>query len=584
MRLTNAADAFRVASVLLVALVAACSDPQPPPAEQTQAAGPDAAAQEYADIVFRNGVVYTMDEARSTHEAVAVRDGRIQAVGSSVEITLLAGPETEIVDLAGGMVLPGFHDTHVHPMSGGHEALGCSLSRATTVAQLLDNVRECAREGSGWVIGRGWSLALFPPDGNPRKTLLDAVVPDRPVFLEGVDGHSAWVNSAALAAAKIDRSTPNPPLGVIERDEDGEPSGTLRESAMRLVSRLLPPPTPEQNAEALRVGLMQANAFGITSLVEASAGEEELAAYKALADRDALTARVLVSIGYAADNFERLLAAREDYRGKRLRPDAVKIFVDGVLEGETAALLEPYLDRPDFSGTLNYEPAPLAQAVTRFDGMGLHVHMHAIGDRAVRVGLDAIAAARAANPDRKWMHDIAHLQLVDPADLPRFAELGVAANFQALWAFPDAYITDINLPVVGEERVTRMYPIGSAQRAGAMIVGGSDWNVSSLNPLDAIQVAVTRMDPDGVVPAPLNLDERVDLPTMLAAYTINAARLMRQDDEVGSIEPGKAADLVVLDRNVLELPPDQIRTARVVRTLLDGETVYAAGAEEAPVM
>jgi len=202
--------------------------------------------------------------------------------------------------------------------------------------------------------------------------------------------------------------------------------------------------------------------------------------------------------------------------------------------------------------------------------------MHAIGDRAVRVGLDAIAAARAANGPGTWTHHIAHLQLIDPADLPRFKELNAAANFQALWAFPDPYITDLNLPVVGEERVKRMYPIASAQRAGAMIVGGSDWNVSSLNPLDAIQVAVTRKDPEGRIEAVLNEDERVDLPTMLAAYTINGARLAHEDQTNGSIEKDKAADLIVLDRNLLTLPPEQIRTAKVLRTLIDGQTVYRA--------
>jgi predicted amidohydrolase YtcJ len=213
--------------------------------------------------------------------------------------------------------------------------------------------------------------------------------------------------------------------------------------------------------------------------------------------------------------------------------------------------------------------------VKRIDGLGMQVHMHAIGDRAVRVGLDAIAAARAGGPGT-WTHHIAHLQLIDPAELPRFEGLNVAANFQAVWAYPDAYITDLNQPVVGEDRVNRMYPIGSAQRAGAMIVGGSDWNVSTLNPLDAIQVAVTRKDPDGKIPLVLNANEAVDLPTMLAAYTINGARLVKHDATTGSIEPGKAADLIILDRNLLTLPPEQIRTARVLRTLLDGETVYRA--------
>jgi len=291
---------------------------------------------------------------------------------------------------------------------------------------------------------------------------------------------------------------------------------------------------------------------------------------------------VLVSIGYASTapdgspQFEELLATREQYRSARVQPDSVKLFVDGVLEGETAALLEPYLDKPGFLGPINYEPADLAQIVTRLDKLGLQVHMHAIGDRAVRVGLDAIAAARAANGPGTWTHHIAHLQLIDPADLPRFKELNVAANFQALWAYPDPYITDLNLPVVGEERVKRMYPIASAQRAGAMIVGGSDWNVSSLNPLDAIQVAVTRKDPEGRIEAVLNEDERVDLPTMLGAYTINGARLAHEDQTNGSIEKDKAADLIVLDRNLLTLPPEQIRTAKVLRTLIDGQTVYRA--------
>jgi predicted amidohydrolase YtcJ len=568
------------AAALVALALAGCTEPSQPVERTQQASAPTgtsvSAPATPADIVFRGGTVHTMDAARSTAEAAAVHDGRIVAVGNAVEISLFIGPDTEVVDLAGGMLLPGFHDAHVHPMSGGLEQLGCSLSTQQTVHELLDKLRECAAGGEGWLVGRGWSLALFPPDGNPRKALLDAIIPDRPVFLEGADGHSAWVNSAALKAAGIDRNTPNPQLGIIERDEDGEPTGTLRESAIALVSRLLPPTDDATSAEALRLGIATANAFGITSMIEASAGAQELRAYKALADADDLHARMLVSIHLGADDFEQLIATREQYRSARVRPDAVKIYVDGVLEGETAALLEPYLDRKDFPGTLNYEPEPLAEAVTRIDGMGMQVHMHAIGDRAVRTGLDAIAAARAANPGGQWMHHIAHLQLVDPADQPRFAELKVAANYEALWAYPDAYITDINLPAVGADRVRRMYPIGSSLRAGATIVGGSDWSVSSLNPLDAIQVAVTRADPEGKIEAVLNTEERVDLPTMLAAYTINAARLMRQDETTGSIEKGKAADLVVLDRNILALPPNQIRSARVLRTLLDGETIYSA--------
>jgi predicted amidohydrolase YtcJ len=562
----------------LLCIIAACSRQ----GQQSKPAAATASPELAADVVFRGGVVYTLDAARSTAEAAAVRGGRIVAVGGAAEIGKLVGPQTEVVELNGGMLLPGFHDAHVHPVSAGIEELGCGLYDAQTVEEVLAKVRSCAEQGSGWLVGGGWSLALFPPDGNPRKKLLDDIVPDRPVYLVGVDGHSSWVNSAALKEAGISASTPNPPLGVIEREADGEPTGTLRESAAELVSKLVPPVDPAIAADALHHAIEEANGFGITSLIEASAGKRELDAYKALADAKRLNVRVLISIVHdpasteTDSEFEQLIATREQYRSARVQPDAVKIFVDGVLEGETAALLEPYLDRPGYLGPLNYEPGPLAELVKRIDGMGMQVHMHAIGDRAVRVGLDAIAAARAADGPGQWTHHIAHLQLIDPADLPRFKELNVAANFQSVWAYPDAYITDLNKPVVGEDRVNRMYPIGSALRAGAMIVGGSDWNVSSLNPLDAIQVAVTRKDPDGKIPLVLNANEAVDLPTMLAAYTINVARLMRQDTNTGSIETGKAADLIVVDRNLLTLPPDQIRTARVQRTLLEGETVYRA--------
>ena len=574
-----AAERFALAAaVALLCIVAGCSTRESEP----KTAGETVSLQQAAEIVFRGGVVYTMDAARSTAEAAAVRGGRIVAVGSADEIGKLIGPQTEVVELKGGMLLPGFHDAHVHPVAAGIEELGCGLYDAQTVDDVLTKVRSCAASGTGWLVGGGWSLALFPPDGNPRKKLLDDIAPDRPVYLVGVDGHSAWVNSAALEEAGITASTPNPPLGVIEHEADGEPTGTLREAAVEMVSKLLPPIDPATAADALQHAIEEANGFGITSLIEASAGKRELDAYKALADGKRLNARVLVSIVHDPGStgpdseFEQLIATREQYRSARVQPDAVKIFVDGVLEGETAALLEPYLDRPGYLGPLNYEPGPLTELVKRIDGLGMQVHMHAIGDRAVRVGLDAIAAARTADGPGKWTHHIAHLQLIDPADLPRFKELNVAANFQAVWAYPDAYITDLNKPVVGEDRVNRMYPIGSAQRAGATIVGGSDWNVSTLNPLDAIQVAVTRKDPDGKIQAVLNANEAVDLPTMLAAYTINAARLMRHDDSTGSIETGKAADLTALDRNLLTLRPEQIRTARVLRTLLDGETVYRA--------
>jgi predicted amidohydrolase YtcJ len=343
------------------------------------------------------------------------------------------------------------------------------------------------------------------------------------------------------------------------------------------VRKHLPEITDQQRVDGLKHALRLANSFGITSLVDAAVGEPEMRAYKALADSDLLSVRALLAMEWGTrlvtdtPDFERLLVERLRYDGPRIDTGSVKLFIDGVLEGETAALVDAYVDvdRPGHLGMLNFPPATLDELVTRFDAAGLQVHMHAIGDGAVRVGLDAVAAARRANGPRDNRHQIAHLQLIHPDDLPRFAELDVSANFQALWALPDSWIMGINLPVVGPERVNRMYPIASLQRAGGRLVAGSDWDVSSMNPLLAIQVALTRQDPEGGFEGVLNADERVDL-----AYTINGAHVMRQEAQAGSIEVGKAADLVVLERNLFELAAEEIGGIAVVRTLIDGETVY----------
>jgi hypothetical protein len=542
----------------------------------------DTEAERYpADLVLRGGRIYTVDRQRRSVEALAVRGGRIVALGSAVEIAPLVGAETRLVELGDEMVLPGFHDAHVHPLQGGIDALGCDLAGLASVHAVLARVRECAARdgGTGWVVASGWDLSLFPA-ANPSRHLLDRSVPDRPVFLQGADGHSAWVNSRALALAGLTRETPAPPRGVIEREpETGEPSGTLRESAIALVRELVPPPDEERRREGLRLGLRQAASAGITSLLDAAVGRADLEVYGELDEHGELRARVTACAVLApggASELDALLAERERFRSARLDPDCVKIFVDGVLEGETAALIDPYLDGGAPSGrrgTLLHEPAALAEVVARLDRTGLHVHLHAIGDRAVRTALDAIEHARERNgPGGR--HHIAHLQLIAPDDLARFRTLGVTANVQALWAYPDAYITDVNLPAVGRERVDRMYPIGSLRRAGARIVGGSDWPVSSIRPLDAIEVALTRQDPRGERPGELNRAERVDLATMIAAYTIEGAWLVGREGETGSLEVGKLADLVILERDLFDLLPAEISEVRVLRTFLEGEAIF----------
>jgi len=556
----------------------ACSEPgggQGPPA--ASAVGADA-----ADLVLVNGGIYTVDDERRWAEAAAVRDGVFVAVGANSEIESLIGPATRVLDLAGHMALPGFHDAHVHPSHGGYSLLGCDLSGLASVQAIIDAVRDCAAEGGGeWLEGHAFDLSLFGQDG-PHKALLDAIARERPIVLWASDGHNAWANSAALERAHINAETPDPALGVIERDADGSPSGTLRETAQELLRAALPQRTPQSRVEALRAGIRHLNTQGVTSFIDASVALEDYEAYRTLEQSGELSARVVTSLtyegGYAGNNvdaFEQTLAGRKAYESGRINHDSVKLFLDGVLEGETAALVEPYVGMNGKRGELIFQPEELNAAVTRFDAMGLQVHMHAIGDRAVRAGLDAVAAARRQNGPSDNRHHMAHLQLIHVDDIERFGDLETTANFQALWAWPDAWIMELNLPVLGEERVQGMYPIASVARAGGRIVGGSDWNVSSANPLEAIETAIRRQDPSATDGPVLNGNERVDLAAMLDAYTINGAWLMHQEQRVGSIEVGKRADIVVLDRNLFTIPVTDISDAEILVTLVDGEIVWS---------
>jgi predicted amidohydrolase YtcJ len=543
--------------------VAACGRTEPP-----------------ADLVLRGGAVYTVDAERSWATAVAVRGGRIVYVGGDSLPLGLVGANTEIMDVAGGMVLPGFQDAHVHPISAGVELGECDLNGLTSVAGITDSIRACAaaRPDAPWVRGGGWQLPLFP-DANPSRALLDRAVPDRPAAISAADGHSLWLNSRALALAGISRETPDPPSGRIERDvRTGEPTGTLRESAMELVAGVLPKRTDAELAAGLERAQEAAHRVGITSIFAATADEAELRAY-AEADRaGALGLRVVAAI-YPGDRADSLLplvrAWRARYATPRVRPVAVKLFQDGVIEARTAAMLAPYRDRNGDAGTPIYDQPTLDSLTAALDREGFQIHVHAIGDRAIRMTLDALEHARRRNGPRDSRHAITHLELIDPADISRFRELGVVANFQALWANGDTYLSELTEPALAPGRARWLYPIASVARSGAVVSGGSDWSVSSLNPLDAIEVGITHREPGTDGPA-WNPPERVDLATMLALYTINAAYALHQERETGSIEVGKAADLVVLDRNLFDLPADSIHAARVVRTLVEGRTVYRA--------
>ncbi len=535
-----------------------------------------------ADLVLRGGAVYTVRPERPWAEAVAIREGRIVFVGDDAGALRYVGDHTRVIDLSGRMLLPGFHDTHAHPLSGGLELGECNLYDAETPAEVEGIVRAyaAAHPDLPWIRGNGWQLPVFP-GANPQKALLDRLVPDRPAFFYAADGHSAWANSRALALAGITAQTPDPANGRIERDpRTREPSGTLRESAISLLADKLPSYTDSERLGAARRALAEANRFGITSITDADAGPDYLRAYAELDRRGELTARVSAALHPEEDataeaEVTRLKALREQYRGgNRLTVNTIKLYADGVIEAGTAALLAPYLGRRGSAGDLTYTPDDFTSRIVGLDREGFQIHVHAIGDRAIRVTLDALARARELNGPRDARPVIAHLELFDPADLGRFRGLGVVASFQPFWAQADEYITKLTEPQLGPVRSRWLYPIASLARSGAILAGGSDWTVSSLNPLDAIQVALTRRPletPDG---PPWIPEERMHLAEMLSAYTIGGAYATYEEREDGSIAQGNLADLVVLDRNLFAIPIGEIHRARVLLTLLEGQTVY----------
>jgi predicted amidohydrolase YtcJ len=536
-----------------------------------------------ADVVLAGAVIYTADAVGRFADAVALRDGRIAAVGTRREVTDVAGPATRVVELDGCMVVPGFQDAHVHPLDGGRSEALCNLHERTGIDAYASAIREYARShpDAEWILGDGWGMDDFP-GGNPTRAQLDELVDDRPAFLMNRDGHGAWVNSKALARAGIGRDTPDPPDGRIERDFNGEPTGSLHEGAMRLVEDLAPPVALDDWVEALRVSQRRFHSLGITGWLDARVEPDQLGAYAAMERNGELTGRAVVSLLWdrarGGDQIPELEERREAAETERVRAHTVKIFQDGVAENFTAAMLEPYLDAEghptENAGLSMVDPEALKGYVSRLDAAGFQVHFHAIGDRAVREALDAIEAARAANGPRDARHHIAHLQVVAREDVARFKTLGVVVNAQALWGCADRQMRELTLPFLGPERSSRQYPWADFRRAGAILAFGSDWSVSTADPLAQIEVALTRVPPDEPDMPPFLPEQRLDLRTALDAFTIGSAYVSHRDAETGSLEPGKLADIAVLDRDLFA-DPQHPTDARVVLTLVDGQPVYS---------
>lgn len=541
-------------------------------------------SDQHADLVLLGGRIATMDAARSWASAVAVRDGRITAVGPDGAIRDQVGPSTRVIELRGRTVTPGFQDAHVHPIHGGLSMLRCDLHADAQSGPGFDIIEAYARAhpDETWIRGGGWYMAAFE-GGTPRREDLDRIVPDRPAFLTNRDGHGAWVNSKALAIAGITADTPDPSDGRIERDPDGTPSGTLHEGAMDLVTRFMPDDTPAELEEALRLGQRHLHRFGITAWQDAIVeSHSEERAYVSLASSGELTARVVGAMWWdrsrGGEQVEEFVERRRTTSIGRYRATSVKLMMDGVLENFTGAMLEPYDGRggtTDDRGLLQIDPTGLATWVPQLDALDFQPHFHAIGDRAVRASLDAVEAARRANGPSDTRPHIAHIQVIHPDDIPRFRQLDVAANAQPLWAAHDDQLDILTIPFLGD-RWAWQYPFRSLRAAGAVVAMGSDWNVSSPNPMWEMHVAVERKAPasyadDRDVFLP---DERLDLVDALAGFTCNAAYVNHLDGETGSLEVGKLADIAVLDRDLFDRGVGPIGETRVIGTFVEGVPVF----------
>ena len=549
-----------------------------------------------ADLVFVGGKIRTPAHPSGSAQALAVRDGVIAALGTDEDIRELTGRRTRVIDLNGRLALPAFGDAHVHAVSGGLESLRCNLLGLRTRHECLDTVADysSALRPGGWVLGGGWTMSAFP-GGLPTAADLDAVTGGRPAFLPNRDHHSAWVNTAALTLAGIDARTPDPADGRIERDGSGQPTGALHDGAMRLVAERVPPASPAELLAGLVAGQAHLHSLGITSFQDAcvgAAGElgmpDSFDTYLMAADYGMLSSHVVGALWWDRNRglgqIDDLLARREQAGDGQFRATTVKLMLDGVCETFTAAMSAPYLDGhghpTGHKGSLFIDPETLREATGRLAAAGFQLHFHAIGDHAVSTALDVIEALPAAQRQAA-RHHLAHLQFITPRDLGRFSAVGAVANFQPLWATADPQMEELTIPFVGAERSAWQYQIGSLIRRGTRIAFGSDWPVSSADPLQEIHVAVNRVlsaslgrrgEPECT--DPFQPEQAITVEDAIDAFTAGVAWVNHSEEVAGRLRPGMRADVTVLDQDLFAIPARDIGSTSVVMTVAGGTVVY----------
>lgn len=529
------------------------------------------------DAIFVNGRLWTGDRTTPDAEAIAVTDGRIVAVGTTAEVRAMAGTATTVHDLGGRRVVPGFNDAHWHLPT----RRTADLTGAGSVTVLQERLRAFAAElaADEWVTGRGWGATDFP-ERRPHRRYLDAVFPDRPVVLTDRDGHQTLANSHALRLAGITRSTPDPENGRIDRDAAGEPTGVLKESASGLVRRLMPPVTADQVYRSLRAELEKAASFGLTSVQVASgsgASGVEYEAYARAAREGVLPVRVRVAVpferGVSDARLAEFVALRQKHAGSLLTFGIAKGMLDGTVDAHTAAMLDPYADQPG-SGLPMWEQASLNAAVTAYDRVGLQVQLHAIGDRAIRMALDAFEHAGNTNGSSDRRHRIEHIEVPAPEDLPRFRALGVIASTQAMFASPDDITLSNYVPALGPSRAARSNAFKVFDDAGATQAFGSDYPVFTMEVMRGIHAAVTRQLPDGTPPNGFYPEHRLTVEAAVRHFTAGSAYAEFADQQKGTLAVGKAADFVVLSQDIFTLPPAQLAGVTATMTVMAGTQTW----------
>jgi len=542
-----------------------------------------------ADMILLHGRVYTLNAKHSWAQAIAIRDGKIVAVGSDKEMARYRGPATKVLDAKGHLVLPGITDCHVHFLDGSFSLQRINLEDTKNLDEALRRLKEYAdaHPKDPWVLGRGWSYPLFPPNGLPDKKFLNAIIPDRPVYIEGFDGHTWWANSKALEAAHITKDTPNPPGGEIVHDPaTGEPTGAIKEDAADgLIRRAIPEPSRDEKLRALRAGLKHANELGVTRVhvmggINPGEGDiSEIELLDQLRSSGDLTVRFYVA--YRMDPPEvtgaqltRVEQTREKYHDDWIAGGAVKFFLDGVIETHTAAMLAPYADDPSLSGSLLWDPESYKRFVAELDRRHIQICTHAIGDRAIRLALDAYENSGKVNGTKDARHRIEHIEDASAADIPRFGSLGVIASMQPLHAKPDDDTLNVWAPRVGQERVQRAWAWHSIQSGGGIVAFGSDWPVVTLSPWPGIQNAVTRQTLEGKPAGGWIPSERISLADAIKGYTLNAAYSGHREKDEGSLEAGKLADFIVVSQDLFKIEPSKIGVTQVLLTMVGGQVAY----------